>query len=854
MVATGMQHSIVIMIDSLLQDLRFGARTLLKTPAFTLVAVLTLALGIGANTAIFSVVNALLLRGLPVLHPEQLAVAGDPSRVHSWSNGSPRADIFSVPLYKEFVANSEVFSSLAASSSLFARVRIEQNGKDSGPEKATARIVSGNMFETLGVPAALGRTFIADDDKAPGSDPYTVISYAYWRRRFNEDPLILGKTIRVNGFPLTIIGVAPRGFDGEVVGDMVDFWVPLMMEPQVQPGRDYLDKVDTSTLVLIGRLKPGNTLQQANAGMNVTFQRIAHSSFLEKFDPDNKPALAKLKIEVGDGSRGLSSLRKDLGKPLWFLMGIVGLVLLIACVNVANLLLARSSARQTEIAVRLAIGASAGRVARQMLTECVFLAGIGGALGLLASVWVTRALLWLVSGSRSMKMDVSPDLRVFGFTALISLLTGLLFGLAPALRARRMQLFNVLKEGGRSAAAAGAPRPSASRYLVAAQVALSVLVLFTSAILVRSLKNLQRFDTGYQRDSLLLLRIDGTTAGYSPERWNNARTELLDRFRHIPGALAATVSENGLFSGGESADDIIVEGFTPQRDADKVAYDDTVGADYFSTIGVPIIQGREIGQQDTATSPRVVVVNQSMARFYFKDANPLGRHITLDDDQDNWRHKPFEIVGVARDVHDHNIRKAPERRFYMPASQTHETSGLGHLNFIVRVSGDPAALLETARRVVRDFDPNLPIDADTANDLVNDSLTDQIVIANLSGLFAGLALLLACIGLYGLMSYSVAGRTREIGVRMALGATRSRLIWLVLYEAMTMVVVGVLLGVPIAIAASRGLHSMLFEVTSVDPLSLLTTAVVLSLVATIAAFIPARRATQVDPIVALRYE
>ena len=841
------------MFDGILQDLKFGIRMLLKAPGFTLVAVVTLALGIGANTAIFSVVNSLLLRTLPVRDPEQLAVVGDPSRVHSWSNGSPRSDIFSVPLYREFVANNEVFSSLAATANLFARVRIEQNGKDQGMERAGARLVSGNFFETLGVNAALGRTFTADDDKAPGSDPYCVISYSYWRRRFNQDPLIVGKTIRMNGYPLTIIGVAARGFEGEAVGETQDLWVPMMMQPQVQPGRAYLDKVDTSTLILIGRLKPGISVQQANAAMNVTFQRIANSTFKDRFDKDNRDALAKLKIDVTSGARGLSSIRGEMQKPLWFLMGIVGLVLLIACVNVANLLLARSSARQTEIAVRLAIGASAARVARQLLTECVLLAGLGGALGLLSSVWATRGLVFLATGSPNLHIDVSPDLRVLGFTAIISVLTGVLFGLVPALRARRMPLFNVLKEGGRSAAAAGSPRPSISRYLVAAQVALSVLVLFTSAILVRSLKNLQHFDTGYQRDNLLLLRIDATTAGYTPERWATARNELLERFRHIPGATAATLSANGLFSGTESADGIVVEGFTPARDKDQVAYNDQIGENYFSTIGVPILMGREIGAQDTASSPRVAVINEAMAHFYFKDANPIGRHFAIDDDEQ--RNRPFEIVGITRDVYDHGLRKAPERRFYAAVTQTHLMNEMGTLNFIVRASGEPASLLDTARKVVRDFDPNLPISqSNTANQLIDNSITDQIAIANLSGLFAALALLLACIGLYGLMSYSVAGRTREIGVRMALGATRTQLIWLVLREAMTMVVVGIVLGIPIAIACSRGLRTLLFEVTPMDPLSLLTTAFVLSLVATIAAFIPARRATRVDPMVALRYE
>jgi predicted permease len=444
---------------------------------------------------------------------------------------------------------------------------------------------------------------------------------------------------------------------------------------------------------------------------------------------------------------------------------------------------------------------------------------------------------------------------VLTFTAVASLVTGVLFGLAPALRTRRMQLFHILKEGGRAAAAAGSARPQVSRYLLAGQVALSVLVLFTCAVLVRSLRNLERFDTGYRRDNLLLLKIDGNSAGYADAQWIAARNELLERLRHIPGATAATYSNNGLFSGSESADGVIVEGFTATRNEDKVSYDDSVGPNYFATIGVPVIMGRDIGPQDTATSPRVCVINEEMARFYFHGADPVGRHIALDDDQ--WRDKPYEIVGVAQDVHDHELRQAVHRRFYMPMDQTpaHLMGGEKEPNYIVRASGNPSALLDSARKTVHDFNSNLWIThLDTANALIDQSLTDQIAVANLSGLFAGLALLLACVGLYGLMSYSVAGRTREIGVRMALGATRSKLIWLVLREAMTMVVVGVLVGVPIAIAASRALHSMLFEVTPVDPLSLALTALVLSLVAAFAAFLPARRATRVDPMVALRYE
>ncbi len=839
-------------METLLQDLRYGFRMLLRTPGFTAVAVITLALGIGANTEVFSIVNALLVRTLPVQQPYELAVVGNPARVHSLSHGSPQTDLFSYPLYRELLKGQQVFSDLAATGDLpRAMVSVEEFGKAQAPESAKARVVTGNFFSVLGVRALVGRTFNAEEDSAPGRDPYVVLSYGYWKRRFNRDPRVLGSTLRVNGYPLTVIGVTPPGFVGPVVGDSQDFWVPAMMQAQAMPGRKWLDDARVSWLLLIGRRKPGVTVAQAKAGVNLVFQQVAASTFAAQFDKEEQDHLRKASIEVSNGGRGLSSVRAEFSRPLLLLMGIVGLVLLIACVNVANLLLARSSARQTEVAVRLAIGASPARMIRQLLTESMLLAFIGGLVAVLLSVWGAQGLLQLVTRTSSaLPLDVTPDARVLAFTAAVALLTGILFGLAPALRARRLELTPALKEGSRAGVSSGGPRSAAGKYLVAGQLALSVLVLFTAALLVRSLKNLQELDTGYERDRILLMRVDGIEAGYRGPKLISFALELLERLRRLPGVTAATFSENGLFSGTESATTIIAEGFTPRANDDRVSRFDVVGPDYFTALGIPLLLGRDIGAQDTAASPRVAVINEAFARFYFKDPNPIGRKIYFDDDK--LRDKPIEIVGVARDVRDHELRGEVPPRFYIPLTQSTEDAVL---NFELRTAANPGTVAEEARAAVRAFDPNLPVlRVRTLTNLVDDSLSDQIVMAKLSSLFAGLALALASVGLYGLISYAVAGRTREIGLRMALGARSGNLLWLVLREVLLMVAIGIAAGIPLAVASSRALRSMLFEITAFDPLSMFGSMLVLSLVALLAAYVPARRATRVDPMVALRYE
>lgn len=840
-------------METLLQDLRYGFRMLVKSPAFTTVAVLTLALGIGANTAIFTLVNALLLRQLPVQRPHELIVIGDPSQVNGSASGSPQTSELSYPLYRELLVNNEACTDILATGQIpRIMVATEVAGKVQPPERARGRLVSENYFSMLGIKPMLGRTFTAEDGASPGSDPAVVISHSYWMRRFNSDPDIVGKMLRVNGYPLTIIGVTPAGFTGEIVGDIQDVWVPMMMQAQVMPGRNWLNDVSQSWLLLIGRMKPGIHLKQAQASLQLTMQRIGTSSFKSRFRQDEQENLSKLRLKVSAGGRGLSAVRAYFERPLVILMRIVALVLLIACVNVANLLLARSSARQTEMAVRLAIGASPLRIARQLLTESVLLACAGGAVGILLASWGTRALVRLViSGSGPLPLNVTPNSLVLAFTAVLSLGTGMLFGLAPALRARRVHLSPALKEGTRGGLATGAPRPTAGKYLIVAQVALSVLVLFTSALLVRSLKKLQDFNTGYEREHLLQMRVDWVAGGYRGPRFHDAALQLLERLRHLPGVKDASVSEHGLFGGSEASGTIIAEGFQPQHRGDDISYYDVVGPDYFKTVGIPVILGRELGEQDTATSPRAVVINQAAAQFFFPGANPIGRRLGLDSPE--LRDKPSQVVGVVADIRDHDLRGPVRRRFYMPLTQWPEESSA--MNYSLRTAGNPASVAESVRNVVREFDSNVPImTLRTVNELVNSTLGDQIVMAQLSMLFAGLALALACVGLYGLMSYAVAGRTREIGVRMALGAANRTVLWLVLREALWLVMAGIAVGIPLGIASSRVLRSMLFEVTGLDPVSLGASMLLLGMVAVLAAYIPARRASSIDPMVALRYE
>jgi predicted permease len=835
-------------MNGIAQDVRYSLRQLRRSPGFTTVAILTLALGIGANTAIFTVVNALLLKMLPVKEPDRLVVVGDPADPNRRSNGTPSVEVFSYPLYKELRDHNSVFSSLGAAATDH-RIEVSSGESGSKDEKVIGRMVSGNYFSTLGLRAWAGRVIADSDDTAEGANPLVVLGYAYWQRRFAGSASIVGTSIRLNGYPFTVIGIAPPGFDGDVVGEQMALFVPLSMQPQIVRGRNWRNAVNSSWLSLIGRLNPGVSAKQAEANLNLILQQAVKGEYGAALSQDDRNAVEGLRITVLPGGGGLSQLRASYRTPLFLLMGIVGLVLLIACVNVANLLLARMSARNREVAVRVAIGATARRVLQQMLTESLLLALLGGVAGCVLAVWGVRLLVSVFDSSAS--LPLVPDMRVLGFTLAVIAIAGILFGLAPAIRTLQVRVSPALKDSNRTTPGRSG-RFSWGKGLIAGQVALSLLVLFTAGLLVRSLQKLLAQDFGYSREHLVISRIDPTSAGYTGDTMKPLAQELVSRLVNLPGITGVTYSTNGLFSGTESADAILVPGFNPPKIADRVSNEDYVGPDYFSVVGIPILSGRGIEDRDTATSARVAVVNEAMVKYFFGGQNPVGRQFRIDDP--DWLAKPITIVGVSRNAKDHDsgLRQAVEPRFYLAMQQVPQP---GQIVIEARTSGDASAAAANILSEIKSLNAQLPVSfVKPLETLVNDGAADQIALARLSGFFAALALVLACIGLYGVMSYTVSGRTREIGVRMALGARRADVVQLILREGLILVSAGIAAGIPLALAGSQFLHSFLFEMRSVDPVSLASVVLLLGLVGVFAGLIPARRAAKIDPMVALRYE
>ncbi|HYU31613.1 MAG TPA: ABC transporter permease [Thermoanaerobaculia bacterium] len=838
-------------IEELSQDLGYAVRTFRRSPAFTLVAVLSLALGIGANTAIFSLINALLLRELPVRDPSRLVAVGNPTRVGSLSTGSVRNDIMSFPMYREIRDQNRVFTDVLASGrtgKLSVGIAPAAAGAEGEGETARGRLVSGNYFSVLGVNAIRGRTFTAEDDRLGGA-PVVVISHAWWKRRFDLDPGVVGRTITLNGHPFTIIGVTPPGFFGDIVGTASEIWIPLSMQPQVNPGRNFLDRWGTSWLLLMGRLRPGVPIERARAEVNVLFARVLKDRAGSGISQDMLPDPDRMRVEVTPGGAGFSSLRQQLSQPLYTLMAMVALVLLVACANVANLLLERAMARQKEIAVRLALGAGKARLIRQLLTESVLLSLLGGALGLLLAFWAGTALLRLVGGAGSVAaVDLRPDLPILFFTAAVSILTGVLFGLAPALRATRVELAPTLKESARSVAGQAGGRWPLGKLLVIAQFSVSLLLVMGAGLFVRTLRNLERLDLGCARDNLLLVNVDPVAAGYQGARFTTFPRELTERLQALPGVTSVTYSENGIFSGTESATTIRAEGFKAPADGDSSFNYDRVGPGYFQTIGATILRGRDFAREDGPSAPRVAVVNEAMAAQLFAGRDPLGKHVVVEGPPD----LEYEIVGVSRNVRDHDLRGPVPPRFYIPLLQSDDID----IGFNVEIrTADPAALVGPVRQAIHDLDPNLPMtNLDPLSSMIDDSIANERIIARLSTVFGSVALLLAAIGLYGVISYTISRRINEIGIRMALGARRSRVLWMVLRETLLLALAGIVLGVPVALGSARAVSSRLFGLSAADPATLSAAVAVLLVVALFAGLVPGSRATRIQPVQALRYE
>ena len=846
-------------MHALLTDLRYAARLMRQNWGLTVIAVLSLALGIGANTAIFSLVNAVLLRSLPVKNPEQLVLLTDPAS--SGTSIGIQTGVRTLLAYPEFERIRDRNKSLAgifAAESETDQIDIEVGGasQSAAKEQVRTKMVSGGYFNVLGVQPILGRVFSRDEDRAFDARPYAVISYDFWKRRFALDPAVLGTSLKVYRTAFTIIGVAPQGFFGETVGASPDIWFPLTMQHEVFPGRDFLRHKPGAVekimwLQVMGRIRPGVSEKQAQAELNGLFQQILAEDAVGT--PASQHDIRNQRIEIRRGAAGASSLRSKFSEPLLVLFVVVGLVLLIACANVANLLLARATARQKEIGIRLALGAGRWRLVRQLITESVLLGLLGGALGVLFAWWADALLLVMVStDTATIPLDVSPDARLLLFTAGVSLVTGVLFGLAPALRATKVDLNPVLKESARGLASTGGRVRGLplGKLLVSAQVALSIVLLIGAGLFVRSLSNLSSVKLGYDPDRLLLIFLDPTPSGYKGPAVANLYEELLRRIRALPGVRAASLSQNGLFSGSESGDMISVEGYTSKDRRNLNARFDQIAPRYFETVGIPLVAGRDFGPQDSGNAPHVCIINETMAKFYFHDQNPIGRHIT--DEFPDTRTQ-FEIVGVVKDAKYNNVREKTPRRFYIPFF-----NGMGDPNFArleVRTFADPAAVATMVRKEVQNVDSTLTLgEVHTMGELVNNSLVQDRLIGRLSSFFGVLALLLASIGLYGVMSFAITRRTSEIGLRVALGAGQRAVVWMVLRESLVMVVVGVAIGVPAALAMSRIVESRLYGLAVADPAVIAISAAVLLSVAGVAAIVPAIRAAHVDPVVALRYE
>jgi predicted permease len=835
------------------QDTVYAVRSLRQNLGFALVIVLSLAIGIGANTSIFTLIDALLLRPLPVPNADQLVAIGDPRRVNGASEGSLRTDFYSYATYAAVRSDTRLLSGLAATGRtgrLDVRVPNGAPGTRSGgdpsePEHPRGRLVSGNYFSVLRVPALIGRPFTPDDDRVANGSPVVVLSHAYWQRRFAGDRGIIGKTIDVNRTAFTIIGVTPPGFSGEVVGRMTDIWFPLTMQPAIMHGRDWLSAPMQSWLLFVGRRAPNVTLQQVQAAYP-TLIRQAVIGTAPKGDGANN--VEKNEVMVESGARGLSLLRDIYRESLGTLMGAVALVLLVVCANVANLLLARGAARARELGVRMALGAGRIRLVRQLLTESLILGALGGAAGLLLAVWGSRLLLRIADGGPgAVPLDIGLDWRVLGFTGIVTCLTAVLFGLIPAMRATRVELAATLRSNGRGLTGGllGAPgRMGMGKLLVVFQVALSLTLLIGTSMLVRSTRALTTIDAGLARDRLLIVSVDVAPTGLEGDRLAELSRVLLERVRRIPGVAAATFSENGIFSGTESFTTLTVEGFAARAPADTNVNYDRVGPDYFKAIGARLTQGRDILATDDGHAPRVAVVNAAMASFFFPNGGAIGRHVTVSD-------TTYEIVGVAADTRDHELREAPPRRLYLPVHQAGPLPS--QLNFELRASGDPAALTAAARRELTAANGSLLVlDNVPLTRLMRLSISQDLLVAQVASFFGTLALALAALGLYGVMMYATLRRTSEFGLRMALGAEPRTVGRMVLGEAMRLVLGGAIVGLPLAVAATRLLRNQLFGVGALDVPSIAAALVVLALSATLAGWLPARRAARVGPLEALR--
>ena len=830
-------------LESFLQDIAYGIRAMLRSPALTIVALLSLALGIGANTAIFNLLDAVMLRSLPVKDPAQLVLLGNGGS-SGITDDFARTQLYSYPFYRRMRAENQVFSETAAICSMTNAVHGVVAGRAES-ELMNVQLVSGAYFATLGVRAVMGRTLNDADDNSEGDHPVAVISYAWWKRSLARDPNVLNLTLKLGDLTYNIVGVAPPEFFGTKVGEAPDMWVPLSMVKEVPPHfGGYKDNFSESLLIM-GRLKPGVSIGEATANVNLLFRQILINFAGARLDQENQQKLDRTKVPLVPMATGLSSLRRRFSEPLQILMAVVALVLLIACANIANLLLARSTARARELAVRQALGARRTRIIRQLITESLVLAVAGGALGVALASIANRLLLRMVSGGLDpIPLDVSIDFRLLLFTVAVTLATALIFGTLPAFRATRLQLTDTLKAGRSPQGISG--RNPLAKTLVISQVGLSLVLMVGAGLFLRSLVNLNNVDLGFNKENVLRLEIDSSSAGYKggEPREVALDQQIEERVNALPNVKSASFSAFTFHEGGWSSN-IAFPGM--KIDQNIQINHNVVGIRYLETMQIPLLLGRNFTSSDTSTSQHVVIISEHTAKTLFPMVSPIGRHYRLSDEPED----DFTVVGVVKDVKFDDLAEQPVNLDYLPYTQ--RPWGFG--DFEVRYTGDFAPIAAAVQRTIHSIDRNLPIThVTTLDEQVARSITNQRLVAQLSAFFGVLAVFLSCIGIYGVMSYIVTRRTNEIGIRMALGAGRSNMLWMVLREILILVSIGVAIGVPVTLAFDRLVSNMLFGVKPTDPGTLVGATAILLMVAAIAGYLPARRASLIDSMVALRYE
>ncbi|HUO29143.1 MAG TPA: ABC transporter permease [Bryobacteraceae bacterium] len=823
--------------------MKLAWRNLLRNPAFTVTAILSLALGIGATTAIFTLTNQILLRMIPVKDPGRLVA-------FHWTGqfigGSTRGyeDSFSYPMYADLRGSSGAFMGIAAQYQDTVDVAYK------GPaERAMAELVSGNYFEVLGVTPAIGRLLTPDEDKRKGGDPYVVLSYDYWQRRFGGDPAVLNSAIDLNGHPMTVLGVAQRGFEGLELMGPADVFVPLMMKTVVTPTWDDMSRRNSIWLHLFARLRPGIDMRAAQSSLAGVYRSaLGHDLATNGRSAQFAARYVQNKLVLANGAQGYGGMQAFFSKPLLVLLAMVGTLLLIACANVANLLIARAQGRQKEISIRLALGATRGAVIRLIMSESLCVAAASGVLGLLLSDWIASLLVTLLPFHNiAAAIHTSPDWRVLGFTAGVSLLAALLAGFTPALAGTRPDLAPALKNESRSASL-GLGQTRFRRGLICAQVALSFLLLATAGLFARSLNKLMTVDTGMATSRLLAFSVDPSLHNYSPQSTRRLYLDMQSALERLPGAQAASGVSYAILASNAWQNTVHIDSYRPSANEDmNPGYEQTLPG-FFQTAGIPLIAGRDFNERDTAGAPAVVIVNETFQRRFFPHASPLGHHIGWGGDGP----MPYQIVGVVKDSKLTDLRDKPRPWTFTPALQDDSP---GAMTFYIRTAHDPLTAAKSAQQAVHRLDAGLPVfDLKTLDMQIDETHFLDRLLAWLSVAFGALATLLASIGLYGITAFNVTRRTAEIGIRMALGAARGNVLRLVMREVLILAGAGLAIGMIATIALGRLIESQLFEMKAGDPAVLAGAMTAVLLVSLLAGYLPARRATRIDPMRALRWE